>query len=96
MSAGTLVCGGSAWKQHIGIESVEVSLDGGAWTPATLGRIPSDDTWVQWRAEIEVEDGDHELRVRAIGKDDDVQTGVESDVLPNGATGWHSVEFSAS
>ncbi|PWN04853.1 oxidoreductase [Nocardioides silvaticus] len=96
VSAGTIVCGGSAWKQHTGIESVEVSLDGGAWTPATLGRVPSDDTWVQWRAELEVEEGDHELRVRAIGKDGDVQTGVETDVLPNGATGWHSVEFSAS
>ena len=71
-------------------------LDGGAWTPATLGRVPSDDTWVQWRAEIEVEEGDHELRVRATGKDGDVQTGVESDVLPDGATGWHSIEFSAS
>lgn len=96
VSVGTLVCGGSAWKQHTGIEAVEVSLDGGAWTPADLGRVPDDDTWVQWRAELDVEEGDHELRVRAIGKDGDVQTGVERDVLPDGATGWHSVQFQAS
>jgi DMSO/TMAO reductase YedYZ molybdopterin-dependent catalytic subunit len=94
--AGTVVCAGSAWKQHTGIERVEVSVDGGAWTQATLAHVPSDDTWVQWRAELEVEAGDHELRVRATGKDGDVQTGVESDVLPDGATGWHSIEFSAS
>jgi len=96
VSTGTLVCAGTAWKQHTGIEGVEVSLDGGAWTPATLARVPSDDTWVQWRAEVEVAAGDHELRVRAIDKDGEVQTGVESDVLPDGATGWHSIEFSAS
>ncbi len=96
VSTGTLVCAGAAWKQHTGIEGVEVSLDGGAWTAATLGRVPSDDTWVQWRAEVEVDEGDHELRVRAIDKDGDVQTGVERDVLPDGATGWHTIDFSAS
>jgi DMSO/TMAO reductase YedYZ molybdopterin-dependent catalytic subunit len=96
VAAGAVVCAGSAWKQHTGIERVEVSLDGGAWTQATLAHVPSDDTWVQWRAELDVEAGDHELRVRATGKDGDVQTGVESDVLPDGATGWHSIEFSAS
>ncbi len=96
VSTGTLVCAGAAWKQHTGIEGVEVSLDGGAWTAATLARVPSDDTWVQWRAEVEVDEGDHELRVRAIGKDEDVQTGVERGVLPDGATGWHTIDFSAS
>jgi DMSO/TMAO reductase YedYZ molybdopterin-dependent catalytic subunit len=94
--AGTLVCAGSAWKQHTGIEGVEVSLDGGAWTSATLARVPNNDTWVQWRVELEVDEGDHELRVRATDADGEEQTGVETDVLPNGATGWHSVEFSAS
>jgi DMSO/TMAO reductase YedYZ molybdopterin-dependent catalytic subunit len=96
VDVGTLVCAGTAWKQHTGIARVEVSLDGGAWIEAVLARVPSVDTWVQWRAEIEVEEGDHELRVRATGNDDEVQTGVESDVLPDGATGWHAVEFSAS
>ncbi len=93
---GTLVCAGTAWKQHTGIERVEVSLDGGAWTEATLARVPSNDTWVQWRAEVDVDEGDHELRVRATGNDGDVQTGAESDVLPDGATGWHSIDISAS
>jgi DMSO/TMAO reductase YedYZ molybdopterin-dependent catalytic subunit len=96
VQAGRFVCAGSAWKQHTGIEGVEVSLDSGPWTRATLARVPNNDTWVQWKAELDLDEGDHELRVRAIGKDGDVQTGVERDVLPDGATGWHSVDFSAS
>ena len=96
VAAGRLVCAGTAWKQHTGIARVEVSLDGGEWTQATLARVPNEDTWVQWHAEVDVDEGDHDLRVRAIGTDGDVQTGVETDVLPNGATGWHSVDFTAS
>jgi DMSO/TMAO reductase YedYZ molybdopterin-dependent catalytic subunit len=96
VAAGSVVFGGMAWAQHTGIEKVEVSVDGGAWTEAVLGRVPNDDTWVQWRAEIDVEEGDHEVRVRATDKDGLLQTGVVSDVLPDGATGWHTVEFSAT
>ncbi len=42
--------GGSAWAQHTGIEKVEVQLDGGPWQETELGRVPNDDTWVQWAA----------------------------------------------
>ena len=44
----------------------------------------------------EVEEGDHVVRVRAIDKDGPVQTGVEQDVLPDGATGWHASDFSCT
>ena len=96
VAAGEVVVGGMAWSQHTGIASVEVSLDGGAWTPATLGTVPNIDTWVQWRLTLDVEEGEHELRVRATDKDGTAQTGVERDVLPDGATGWHTTTFSAS
>ena len=46
--------GGSAWAQHTGIEKVEVQLDGGPWEEAELGRVPNDDTWVQWSREATV------------------------------------------
>ena len=39
--------------------------------------------------------GDHQVQVRAIDKHGTVQTGVERDVLPDGATGWHTVDFTA-
>ena len=96
VSAGTVTFGGAAWKQHAGIESVEFAIDGGSWQPATLGRVPSVDTWVQWSATAEVDPGDHTVKVRAIGADGDTQTGAYADVRPDGATGWHTVDFSAS
>ena len=41
-------------------------------------------------------EGDHRLRVRATDKDGLVQTGVERDVLPDGATGWHTIDVTAT
>ena len=87
--------GGVAWCQHTGIEAVEVSVDDGPWERAVLGYVPSDDTWVQWAATIDVEPGDHVLAVRAVDAHGTVQTGEERDTLPDGATGWHRVEFTA-
>ena len=94
--AGAVNVGGVAWRQHTGIEAVEVSLDGGAWQPAELGYVPSNDTWVQWAATLDVPAGDHLLTVRAKERGGDWQTGVQRDVLPDGATGWHEVDFTAT
>ncbi|MFC4787164.1 molybdopterin-dependent oxidoreductase [Nocardioides sp. MAHUQ-72] len=91
---GTVRVGGVAWAQHIGIERVEVAVDGGDWQPAEVSRPSTSDAWVQWVASVPLEAGDHVVRVRATDRDGLVQTGVERDVLPDGATGWHSVDFS--
>lgn len=93
--AGTLRVGGTAWAQHTGIRAVEVQLDGGPWRPAELARVPSADTWVQWVVTLAVEPGRHELKVRATDRSGVVQTGVRADVVPDGATGWHGVDFVA-
>jgi DMSO/TMAO reductase YedYZ molybdopterin-dependent catalytic subunit len=95
VKAGALRIGGSAWAQHTGIERVEYRLDGGAWTRAQLGRVPNVDTWVQWSASVDVSPGPHRLAVRATDRGGSTQTGVRTDVVPNGATGWHTVEFDA-
>ena len=95
VAPGRLRVGGSAWAQHTGIARVEYRLDGAAWREAVLGRVPHVDTWVQWSAEIDVPAGEHVLAVRATDRDGYTQTGVVSDVVPDGATGWHTVEFSA-
>lgn len=87
--------GGVAWSQHTGISAVEVAVDGGSWTPAELGRVPSADTWVQWTATLDVEPGFHTLQVRATDADGQVQTGKQQEVLPDGATGWHTIRFEA-
>ena len=93
--AGRRRIGGSAWAQHTGIAKVEYRLDGGAWTEASLGRVPNVDTWVQWAAEVDVPPGPHTLAVRATDRSGYTQTGVEAAVIPDGATGWHRVDFDA-
>ncbi|CAA9345018.1 MAG: probable sulfite oxidase [uncultured Nocardioidaceae bacterium] len=95
VSAGTRRVGGSAWAQHTGIDKVEYRLDGNDWQPATLGRVPGADTWVQWSGSVEVPPGSHTLAVRATDRTGYTQTPVQTEVVPDGATGWHTVEFNA-
>jgi hypothetical protein len=96
VEAGEVTFGGVAWHQHTGIDAVEVQVDGGGWTRAELGLVPSVDPWVQWAVTLDVPAGDHEVRVRAIGRDGEVQTSVVRSPDPDGATGLHTVAFSAS
>ena len=96
VAAGEVVFGGVAWSQHTGISAVEFSVDGGDWVTADLALVPNEDTWVQWAGTASVEAGDHLVRVRATDSDGTVQTGVEQDVLPDGATGLHARDFTAS
>jgi hypothetical protein len=85
-----------AWAQHTGVEGVQFAVDGGEWTDAEIAAVPSDDTWVQWKGVADVEQGDHLVKVRAIDKSGLVQTGVLQDVLPDGATGWDSADFTCT
>ncbi len=92
VAAGDVSFGGVAWQQHTGIERRRGLprrrrlAARGRWRP-----VPNDDTWVQWAITTSRSSpGDHLVRVRATGKDGEVQTGVERDVLPDGATGWHT------
>ena len=93
--AGRINVAGMAWHQHVGIDAVEVSLDGGSWQQVRVAPSPTEDTWVQWGGSVEVGPGDHLLRVRAVSPGEGPQTGVVRDVLPDGATGWHTVQFRA-
>ncbi|WP_245644589.1 molybdopterin-dependent oxidoreductase [Nocardioides jensenii] len=95
VEVGVVSIGGHAWAQHTGISSVEVAIDGGDWAPVELGFVPNTDTWVQWKADVELEEGDHTVLVRAVGADGETQTGVERDTAPDGATGWHQIEVTA-
>ncbi len=95
MRPGKATFAGSAWAQHTGIEKVELQLDGGAWRKAELGRVPNDDTWVQWTGSATLARGKHTLVVRATDKSGYTQTAVKADVVPDGASGWHTVHFNA-
>ena len=96
VKAGPMRVGGYAWAQHTGIEGVEVRVDGNAWVPAELGGVPGNDTWVQWAATVDVPAGDHSLAVRATDKSGYTQTAARADVVPDGATGWHTIDFTAT
>jgi DMSO/TMAO reductase YedYZ molybdopterin-dependent catalytic subunit len=96
VDAGEVVFAGVAWDQHTGISAVEFSVDGGEWIGADLATVPNVDTWVQWSGRAEVESGDHIVTVRATDKNGEVQTDVERPPYPEGSSGWHSQDFSAS
>jgi DMSO/TMAO reductase YedYZ molybdopterin-dependent catalytic subunit len=93
---GAMTVAGVAWYQHVGVAGVDVSVDGGPWQAATLAEAISVDTWVQWRYDFAPSAGDHTLRVRAHGSDGTVQTGAVADVVPDGATGYHTVQVTAA
>jgi DMSO/TMAO reductase YedYZ molybdopterin-dependent catalytic subunit len=86
--------GGVAWAQQRGIKAVEVRIDDGPWQPARLGAGYSDDAWRLWSFDWQAEHpGQHEIAVRATDKTGAVQTSQQADVIPDGATGWHTVSF---
>ena len=93
--AGRVRVGGLAWQQNTGISAVQVQLDGGGWQPATIARKNLRDSWVQWVATVDASPGRHQLAVRAVNDDGQVQTAVRADPVPNGASGWHTISFSA-
>jgi DMSO/TMAO reductase YedYZ molybdopterin-dependent catalytic subunit len=89
-----IIVAGVAWHQHTGISKVELQVDDDPWTDAELAEAISIDTWVQWRSRLELSPGDHTVRVRATGADGETQTEDVAGVLPDGATGYHTVQVS--
>jgi DMSO/TMAO reductase YedYZ molybdopterin-dependent catalytic subunit len=94
--AGTVAVAGVAWEQHVGISGVQVRVDGGAWNDAELADAISADTWRQWVWRWPATKGSHQLTVRAIDANGVVQTSRIADVVPDGATGLHSVTVQVS
>jgi DMSO/TMAO reductase YedYZ molybdopterin-dependent catalytic subunit len=83
---------GVAWEQHIGVSAVEIQLDNGAWERARLAPVPSIDTWQQWLYTwTPTTTGPHTIRVRAIDKRGQVQSGTDAEPYPGAASGWHTI-----
>ncbi len=90
--AGTVAVAGVAWAQTRGISAVEVQIDDGPWTRATLAEVPNADTWVQWvHTWDDATAGDHRVTVRATDGDGETQTSEQVGVVPDGATGWDTI-----
>lgn len=92
VEAGIVAVAGVAWSQHVGISGVDVRVDDGQWEKATLAEAISADTWRQWHFPWKATSGRHTLTVRAIDANGVVQTAEIADVVPDGATGLHSLD----
>ena len=94
VSRGPVTFGGVAWAQGRGVKAVEVRIDDGPWQQAQLGASYSNDTWRLWSFPWQADaSGTHRISVRATDGTGTVQTSDTADVVPDGATGWHSVNF---
>ncbi|MBV8965187.1 MAG: molybdopterin-dependent oxidoreductase, partial [Mycobacteriaceae bacterium] len=93
---GPVTFGGVAWAQNRGVRAVEVRIDNAPWQPAELGANYSNDTWRLWSYRWTATAGSHTISVRATDNTGAVQTSDQTPVMPDGATGWHTVVFSAA
>jgi DMSO/TMAO reductase YedYZ molybdopterin-dependent catalytic subunit len=89
--AGEIPVAGVAWAQHIGIDRVEVSIDGGPWSAAELAERDTLDTWRQWVYRWDASPGEHRLKVRATDRAGITQTPERAEPFPDGATGHHEI-----
>jgi hypothetical protein len=94
--AGKVRVAGVAWAQHTGIEKVEVRVDQGAWREATLSQQVNLNTWRMWWTEVDLPSGVHQVFCRATDKSGYTQTDLRAGTVPDGATGWHNVTFTAA
>ena len=85
---------GLAFAGDRGISKVEVSTDGGnTWQTASLKDPLSRNSWVLWALEwIPQNKGKYNIIVRATDGSGNLQIAEITDIYPNGATGYHSVD----
>ena len=91
--SGKVSIAGIAWAQTTGIERVEVRLDGGQWREAELSTEANDQTWRMWKLDVDLPAGGHRAEVRATDRSGYTQVEERVPPIPDGATGWHSVNF---
>jgi DMSO/TMAO reductase YedYZ molybdopterin-dependent catalytic subunit len=84
---------GAAFAGDRGISRVEVSTNGGGrWSEAKIDYHFSDLTWALWSFPWSPSrSGDHQLVVRATDGTGELQSTVEDDSVPDGASGLHRV-----
>jgi DMSO/TMAO reductase YedYZ molybdopterin-dependent catalytic subunit len=93
--AGTVRVAGIAWAPDRGIADVELRVDDGPWLRAVCSDPLGDAVWRQWWRDVELEEGDHWLQVRAIDGTGAIQPQGPKDVLPDGAEGWFRIPVRA-
>jgi hypothetical protein len=97
VAVGPVVFGGVAWAQNRGVRAVEVRIGDGGWQPAELGTSYSNQTWRLWSFPWQAKSpGKQTITVRATDNTGAVQTADQVGSVPDGATGWHTVDFTVA
>jgi DMSO/TMAO reductase YedYZ molybdopterin-dependent catalytic subunit len=86
--------GGIAFAGNRGIQKVEVSVDGGiSWNTAKLNPPLSEDSWVLWTWQWKpILPGQYTIIARSTDGTGQVQTNQKQGTVPNGATGYHTIQ----
>ena len=88
---------GVAFSGNKGISEVDVSLDGGqTWQVATLKPPLSALTWVLWQIPWRPQAGNYTIVARAIDMEGNVQDPQLAPPLPDGSSGYHTINVSVS
>jgi DMSO/TMAO reductase YedYZ molybdopterin-dependent catalytic subunit len=91
IAPGRHVVAGVAWAPGRGISKVEVRVGDGDWMEAELSEPLSDNAWVQWKLDWDVEaEGRYLITCRATDGLGEVQTDEIRPPAPDGASGWHT------
>ncbi|MGY1641259.1 molybdopterin-dependent oxidoreductase [Geodermatophilus sp. SYSU D00703] len=91
MAPGRVAVRGYAWAPPVGVDRVQLQVDDGAWTDATLGADLGPDAWRPWSAEWSAAPGRHDLRVRCRTAAGQWQEEDHATPYPNGVRGVHAV-----
>jgi DMSO/TMAO reductase YedYZ molybdopterin-dependent catalytic subunit len=84
---------GVAFSGNKGISEVDVSLDAGqTWQRATLKQPLSALSWVLWQLPWQPAPGTYTIVVRAIDLEGNVQDPNVEPPLPDGSSGYHTIE----
>jgi DMSO/TMAO reductase YedYZ molybdopterin-dependent catalytic subunit len=95
VDAGSFAIAGVAWAPTVGVDYVEVQIDGGEWQFAELSEPLSGSSWIQWKLDADLGEGEHIISVRATDATGFTQSEVEVPPAPNGAEGWHTIRVNA-
>lgn len=82
--------GGIAFAGARGVKGMQLRAADGEWVDAVVKNPLSPLSWVLWRANLKISPGKHNLSVRAIDGEGEVQTERTSPTYPDGASGHHS------
>ncbi|MEU9451470.1 molybdopterin-dependent oxidoreductase [Streptomyces sp. NPDC048277] len=95
-TTGSMVtCAGVAWAPPHGVETVEVRVDGGPWSPAELAAELAPAAWRRWRLPVPLMPGAHTVQARCSSRDGTRQSPVPRAPFPTGTSGYHTVTVTA-